>query len=382
MRYLLAVGSFAVVSEGTDIASLPVGWPGATAEASNALWSQPEKFAEWPTNDADDLPQACRTVHPQTLKSHLNDGWPGQCNELVKEPAATTADLCRQHCANRGACSTWQFNEDSTNGRTEADQGCWLGQGIDCWGRGGSDSLEIIDAERMQQGTVTVLDSNFNDMWLEGVDLRESGAGAMQAAQDNELDLIDRCRKQCYSDIYCRAWQYHIQVGCVRESQSHQLSTPLTTLNYVSAASLNRNFNPTEGEFIKHVCPPGDAVVQTPSESWSTMTIVLSILGAVAGLAILYGLIHYFMQAKKPKAGKRALKAVAKAPKEEVTPLVQPHVPSLLPLVQPQMQYVSLPQQHYVTEYAPVQQAPSVTYVQPAQQMYAMPGAHIVQSYP
>lgn len=302
-------------------------WPAADAAASNAAWPsqmQPERFASWPTSGTD-APQACRTVRATTLRSFTQDSppWPGQCTGL-HQVYASDKDACSLVCQNIANCSVWQFNQDPAMAGPPDHRGCWVGQGEECLSRGSGAPLQITDAERIQQGTIEMIRNDMTSAWLTGIHVAADSLTARSSFNDEELAA--RCQKQCYSDIYCQAWQWSPAVGCNREKRDSALPTPLTTSNYVglndsALFSSYRAGLPTHGEFIRHVCPAGDAVVPPPPAAPLPWTMIIGItLGVLAVLAIIS--LVYFQGCSKKVKTKKAKKRGLAVSESERRPLV------------------------------------------------------------
>jgi len=219
-----------------------VGWPGATASASNAAWSsgrQPANLELWPRLANDQLMPCWETV----VLADVKTGWPGKCLGLVMNDVATMT-ACAETCAQNPVCSVWQFTDNK----------CWHSEesaspSRNCEDREG-DSLVVDGAQRLQHGSIRVI------MDISSVQIKNLYNLGVFHGDDSE-DGSARCRRWCYSYVYCQYWQYG-ENGCwVEAPPGSAAEYPLTT---ATGASRDTVFARTlrVGEYIQHFCPSAE----------------------------------------------------------------------------------------------------------------------------
>lgn len=235
--------------------ALPLnGFPGTTANASNAAWpsgTQPASLECWPKAALSGEFLPCQEVK---ILQDTEDGWPGKCTDLTLQPTIITAERCSSTCSQNPLCASWQFTSQNA---------CWQGVGYEtCWSR---ENFVPVGAQRLQQGKVRVL-----------MDLKGWEITGLQKAFDNTAngffmsnspEAIEACKKVCYSDILCQYWQFRDGQGCYVQSATNGPSYPLTrdqALRNTAAALAT-----VAGEFIQHYCPD-DATTSYLSPSLSS----------------------------------------------------------------------------------------------------------------
>jgi len=303
-------------------------------------------LAGWPMVNG--APGACQTVPVSVIKDVQGaEKWPGACLDLKQITDAATStytpESCKAACLADPTCHVWQL--------TDADK-CWLGvpgnYAVSCETRDGENgepgtvlpggtqpgSHLIKAGQRLQHGSVKVVRS-LSAEWVEG--LYVEGLQATNATRNAQ-----RCKEQCYSDIYCRFWQYGAD-GCERERKGTGVPDSPVISNTSTAARTQ-----IAGEIIEHSCPPPKT---TPPPSHTLRNVLIALASLLLLLLLL--LCIYFAFCKKESKPKKT-RAVKKAvPKEPAQPLVPVQT----------VQYVSVPQYSVVQQPAPV--VSSVVYSSP-----------------
>eukprot|EP00440_Ansanella_granifera_P012399 gb/GFBE01013476.1/.p1 GENE.gb/GFBE01013476.1/~~gb/GFBE01013476.1/.p1 ORF type:complete len:481 (+),score=81.21 gb/GFBE01013476.1/:1-1443(+) len=229
----------------------PLGWPAATALASNQSWPmgyQPPRLSGWKM-DAEGRPMTCWST---TVLHDHEKGWPGLCLGLFEVGSVSTEALCKEACWGDPRCSMWQFVTVHEGKPMDPPQ-CWIGYGRDCDERKGNpDSIDVAAAERLQHGAVHVYRElgkvKVNGLYSFG--LFEEGTEALS---------IQRCRDWCYSSIVCEYWQYSTTHGCFADAphlsskQSTGVEYPLTSTGYITGTDEANSM--VAGQYVQHYCP-------------------------------------------------------------------------------------------------------------------------------
>jgi len=348
----VVVASCMAAASATD----PVAWYVKVAGVA-----QPTQWIGWEFMEISGAPKNCEM---KTVLADNKTGWAGQCLGLLQvAPPINNSALCQKSCEDDVACSVWQFTTDEVDG-------CYKGQGHSCGTRQGEVPVNITGAQRIQRGDVVVL-RDITDIYIYGLSAHAYQSGT--AAQNQQ-----RCRQQCYSDIYCQFWQMTADEGC-RVSGKLSTETPpatpaleLITDKESNAGAIHKNETGTDnkardvqaGEFIQHRCTAAivqadkDAKAKAAAEAAAEAAAAAKALQPKAdnssllyvGLVLLALLVAsvaaWFLccqnPVKKPRAVKKT-RAVKLAPKE-------PESVPLVPLMQFQGQYPGAP------TYAPMQQ--------------------------
>merc|ERR1712072_350567 len=93
---------------------------------------------------------------------------------------------------------------------------------------------------------------------------------------------IERCRKQCYSDVTCGVWQFDKDAGCeVQNADNAPTAGEAPTVMSAPAYEI--------GEVIEHLCVPPEPVGDDGSTDNTSLPIIIAgvlILGIIALLLI------------------------------------------------------------------------------------------------
>ncbi|CAK0849658.1 unnamed protein product, partial [Prorocentrum cordatum] len=183
------------------------GFPGPTAEATNASWPsghQPKRLEAWPSSF--NATSGKRTLLPCWKVTPLHDtatGWPGKCLKLfhAEKIDKNGVEVCKRVCTEEPRCPVWQYVNATSSGPLTPGQ-CWVGFGESCVSRGGeSDSVIVEGAQRLMHGEVKVL------MNLSG--WKVNNLYHIDMSNEGNMDVsILRCKAWCYSSIHCEYWQY------------------------------------------------------------------------------------------------------------------------------------------------------------------------------
>eukprot|EP00747_Dinoflagellata_sp_TGD_P031501 gnl/TRDRNA2_/TRDRNA2_135321_c0_seq1.p1 gnl/TRDRNA2_/TRDRNA2_135321_c0~~gnl/TRDRNA2_/TRDRNA2_135321_c0_seq1.p1 ORF type:complete len:772 (-),score=98.56 gnl/TRDRNA2_/TRDRNA2_135321_c0_seq1:90-2405(-) len=225
------------------------GWPGNTAELSNAAWksgSQPKSLEEWPKL-ADNA-----TIAPCWKMKVVEDslaGWSAACIDLKKYQQADGMEQCASSCYQDPFCASWKYTSGS-------DSCCWHGLGSQCDSAtaGSTDALvgaqtdALLGAQRIQHGEVRVL-KDMEGWEVKNLRFEEVGHDADKAT------LVKRCKMQCYLDVTCQYWLYSEGRGCYVEE--HALGAVPYPLIKGTDALRDSKFarSVIAGEYIQHFCP-------------------------------------------------------------------------------------------------------------------------------
>lgn len=241
---VLAARSESLVKWEEPLASdeLPTsGFPGASAADSNDAFPrgvQPKSLEAWPRL-ADGSLASC---WKRTIIHDIASGWPGRCLGLNLLVGVTSQNECAARCAENPLFPMWQVTHLGE---------CYQGLGTNCESREGDLSFDVLGAQRIQHGHVTVLQSMEK---YEVANLRTIGIFNV----GNGTDGVHRCRSLCYSNLKCTLWQYGAN-GCMVQDDEYvgtPMQYPLTTLlgGADSTSEVARTMRASE--FIQHYCPP------------------------------------------------------------------------------------------------------------------------------
>ncbi|CAE7270536.1 CYP27A1 [Symbiodinium pilosum] len=215
------------------------GFPGQTAEASNAAWpggKQPYSLECWPKS-WDGAPLPCKEV---SVLDDTKNGWPGKCVGLV-EMKQVNGSNCGENCRQHPGCQSWQKTVYNS---------CWQGLGKDCFVR---HNWMPKEAQRLQHGSVRVL-KDLTGMQIVGL---WKGFDNIEGFFQNAQDAIAFCKHMCYSDFRCQYWTYAPNYGCWIEDASQEYGPPFPLT--LDAARRDTMFaaDCVAGEYIQHFCPEG-----------------------------------------------------------------------------------------------------------------------------
>jgi hypothetical protein len=363
-------------------------WPGADIAASNAAFGghQPYGLQCWPKNSALELMDCGYT----TVQTTAQDQWPGTCNNLIVDAAATTQEACQTACRNDMFCSVWMWATPTDPAGAAAQ--CWTGVGNQCWTQPATPVVDISAglAERLQHGHVRVLQDGLTGGVLTGLQ-QQFGENVQMAQADGTMvpmpqaAQIQNCRAICHSNIECTFWQTYYNdgstddLGCWTEAPGVDASGagqdvaglvqyPTTTTAFDDARTTTVGLDKiTGGQYIQHYCEiPTLPTRPTPTTTTTTTVVVdaapvpaaapasggfmnpWGYLLIVGGLLMGIGAVALMMmgQQNKPppkKGGTRAVKPIKK--KEEPPPPPAAPPQPLVPLVaQPIMVQPTIPQ--------------------------------------
>lgn len=243
-----------------------LGFPGASAEASNAAWPsgrQPKRLAAWPQTGTGTENFTLHACWKTRVLHDVANGWPDECIGLFHAKQRLDREQCQHICTIDPRCAVWQLND-------VPDQGlqCWVGAGTNCGNRKGHPArFKVIAGQRIVHGDVLVLKSmpgpKIKNLYQIGV-----------YHDGNEETSISRCRGWCYSLISCQYWQYG-QTGCWVDApffSSDRGMDPEKVVQYpLTASGLDRSVQMSHGEMIQHYCPP-----EPPSTTFAPMSVMVS----------------------------------------------------------------------------------------------------------
>jgi hypothetical protein len=232
------------------------GFPGATAEESNAAWpggQQPKSLGKWAATE-DGVLMACGKTELLQDLDH-EQGWPGTCAHLNEAynsesmsdwPAFSESD-CRDICVNEPRCGVWEFIEFEDH--TE----CWVGYGDGCTLRNGHEhgKHEVKGAQRLQHGDVRVL------MDLKGWEVAGLSKILVYAGwEDSDPEIgAKHCKAWCNSIIQCEYWQYRPD-GCWVDNPLDHVGDPGHAVQYplTTNGGIKQTDEDVVGEYIQHYC--------------------------------------------------------------------------------------------------------------------------------
>lgn len=295
---------------------------------------------------------------PTVLESKLDPpngqaAWPANCLGLKSQgDAKTDAAGCKAVCDSHQSCSVWQLTSEDY---------CWIADDYDqaesCISRADEPTFQAKAGQRLQHGKVNVTATVTAGTWYDGLKKVNFGTTSDAALE------AQRCKTQCYSDIYCQHWLYvkntgnavpnGKEIGCYVQNKDSE----------VGSATTLPTGQTSQGEQISHYCPIETTVPPKKEESnlWLWLLLLALLLLLLVAALIVCLLCH-----KEPKKEKKT-RAVKVAPKKQPE-VLQPLVP--MPIVQqPMVTYatptitttVATPTYQAVPQVAPVfAQAPMV----------------------
>eukprot|EP00435_Cladocopium_sp_Y103_P047996 s1160_g14.t1 len=238
-------------------ASFPADTPPQTMQA----WPggvQPTPLQCWPRR-SDGLLSRCRNQTAIVLED-TQDGWPGQCDGMVKITNLKGGETCQTRCMLTPLCSVWAI--ESTTDRYGATT-CWHGMlGYNC--SYNPTGMRPIRAQRLQHGTYRVL---MNSAGVQLLGLHNSFRGTVFK---NWEEGAKHCKLECRSFLLCQFWQYSRTYGCFLEMpQRSEVGYPLTTTG--PFASVNKNSQAAQdivaGEMLQHNCIGEMSAIPTAAPS-------------------------------------------------------------------------------------------------------------------
>lgn len=236
-------------------------FPGDTPPQTMQAWPggvQPTPLQCWPRR-SDGLLSRCRNQTAIVLED-TQDGWPGQCDGLVKITDLKGGETCQTRCMLTPLCSVWAI--ESTSDRYGATT-CWHGMlGYNC--SYNPTGMRPIRAQRLQHGTYRVL---MNSAGVQLLGLHNSFRGTVFK---NWEEGAKHCKLECRSFLLCQFWQYSRTYGCFLEMpQRSEVGYPLTTTG--PFASVNKNSQAAQdilaGEMIQHNCIGEMSAIPTAAPS-------------------------------------------------------------------------------------------------------------------
>lgn len=160
------------------------------------------------------------------------DGWSGPCSGLTNHAAETWED-CRDLCCNDLRCEVWQY---ASRGGTP---GCQFGRGDLC-GTEAAKQIVAAHGQRVMRGDIRVVVDNGNFSGCHKFLLQKSHENHGRPSFLN----ADLCRKQCYSQLDCTAWQVLPSGACY-----------LGRAKGCVIGSLNQQV--VAGQLLERTCPLG-----------------------------------------------------------------------------------------------------------------------------
>jgi hypothetical protein len=229
----------------TDVPD-PAKFPGNTPDETEAMFSanrQPEKMECWPKNATKGWYDTCKQ---KTDLEDVANGWPAACTGLY-QVTPTYGETCESMCTKEITCNVYVIVNDQA-------QGCWHGEGVDCFQRVGWPGATA--GKRIMHGEVRVL-ANTTGYQIMG--LHRAFDANYFVTQDP--DAVQACRNACYSNVECEWWQYSRMSGCWTENPnlatgaegSGMVEYPMTRNSWKSGTAYADTF--IAGEYIQHVCP-------------------------------------------------------------------------------------------------------------------------------
>ncbi|CAK9078614.1 unnamed protein product [Durusdinium trenchii] len=224
-------------------------WPGGV---------QPTPLQCWP-RWSDGLPSRCRNQTASVLED-TEDGWPGQCDGMVKIVDLRGGETCQTRCMLTPLCSVWAI-ESSSDAYGAAV--CWHGMlGHNC--SHNSNGIRPSRAQRLQHGTYRVL---MQTVGVQILGLHNSFGGTVYG---DWQEGAKHCKLECRSYLLCQYWQYSRVYGCFLEMpQRSAVGYPLTTTGVFR--SVNRNSEAARdivaGEMIQHNCVGEMSAIPTAAPS-------------------------------------------------------------------------------------------------------------------
>lgn len=201
--------------------------------------------------------------HTATVLEDTENGWPGQCEDMVKITDLEEGETCQQRCIMTPLCSVWAL--ETTSSQTGAAV-CWNGMlGTKCYQTSG---VQPVRAQRLQHGTYRVLMST---MGMQIMNLVQS----FEATVYNDWEEgAKHCQFECRSYLLCTMWQYSKTYGCWIEDPRKQLvGFPLVTGgDHPSVQKTGSAANDiVAGELIQHNCvgPMSSFPTEAPTEGTS-----------------------------------------------------------------------------------------------------------------
>lgn len=289
---------------------------------------------------------------PPTVLESKEKGWPAVCLNLVGDPdesTTSTSAACKAKCIANPDCSVWQLTTDKVCYVSKADA-----QATNCWGREpATDGTEFValGGERLQHGTINVSTAIVGNGYYAGLHPVGAFVETPTAAAQQE-----RCKHQCYSDIWCNKWI--LVAGTSTDSAKPSIAIGCYVQNKESVEQSLTTAPPgqtTVGESIVHTCTP--PVTKTTPESNLFIVMLITLLICIV---ICVGLIIAILLCRKPAEKKSVSRAVKVSPKPMQQALV-PMVPMPVMVTQPTVAYAA-PPAIAAPSYQVVPQAQSTTF--------------------
>lgn len=327
-----------------------------------------------------------------TVVQSTDAGWPGTCNNLLANPAATTQTACQTDCQDDPFCSVWMWATHSQTPDDETTAACYAGVGNQCWAEmsGGRSIGTVIKAERLQHGDVNVIMDSDPSQQIHlprmaitglqqqfGENVEAGGVPLTAAAQAAD------CRSICHSNLECSFWQSYYNdgsgsdLGCWTEAPGVDVTSQTPGVNsaggFVEYPTTTEAFDEddpdnqyiTGGEYIQHLCSIPQlpsrpaittttttlapvqhaAVVPTVAPPQSSFMNPWGYLIIAAGLMLALAAVAAMVLGGKPQT-KKSSRAVKPIKAKEVPPPAPPPLPvpqyvevpqRFVPLMAPQM---------------------------------------------
>lgn len=289
------------------------------------------------------------------------------CMGLKAESTAKTAVECQKVCEDDPTCPIWQFNDDT---------GCWRDMGSECTDNA-RPKFAPTGSERLLHGDVNVIVANLTN--VEIMHLHPGGSFGTKLDSETEAHYhaveIKHCRNWCWSDIFCKYWQYTPVSGCYVDwkpkTETTELAYPMSLEGGAARKDTNYVKEVMAGEFIQHFCPEAiGAPVKVPKPEKESHLMLW--LGIAAVLLAVLAVIAYFVCKPKPKKTRAIKRAPPPAPAPEPEPVMMyTYTIPTVPTVMPAATYAA-PVQYAQYAQAPTYAAPMTTYAAP-QATYAAP---------
>mmetsp|Transcript_61601 Transcript_61601/g.144409 ORF Transcript_61601/g.144409 Transcript_61601/m.144409 type:complete len:490 (+) Transcript_61601:61-1530(+) len=238
-------------------------FPGENSEKSMKAWPgglQPSSLQCWPRRSDGQITR-CRNQTALVLED-TQDGWPGQCEGMVKVTDLKGEETCQLRCMMSPLCSVWSIE---TTSDPEGSPTCWNGMlGTNCYtGKG----PVPVRAQRLQHGTYRVL---MQTTGVQVLGLHTSFGGTVFNTWE---EGAEHCKFECRSFLLCQYWQYSKTYGCYLEMPTEgTVGYPLTTSGPFRSVRKDSEAaaDVVAGEMLQHNCvgdmSPLPTAMPTPGE--------------------------------------------------------------------------------------------------------------------
>lgn len=223
-------------------------FPGATARDSVLAWPShrvPQNLECWPKNWTAGTVDSCPHIK---VVEDTDDGWPGKC-EGLSEVMVPHNETCESFCRKKVTCSVFQIVQEHP---PFGPRSCWHADrtsGWDCYEQSLDPSTPVpSSSKRFMRGSVRVL-ARLVDVQVQGLVHAFPETYFIKVA-----DAAEACKFNCYSNIFCQYWQYHLDTGCWVEDPAHGQPMPFPPTLQSWSANSEQVRTLIAGEYIQHLC--------------------------------------------------------------------------------------------------------------------------------